>query len=244
MRDINDYTKNYNIASFEDYKVIYRRKKVLEIMQKYKPKRILEIGCGMEPLFNYIRGGYNKYVVVEPSKIFWSNANNYVKENEKIECINDFFQYTSELKQNKFDFIVCSGLLHEIEFPMVMLRDIKDISNEETIIHVNVPNANSLHRILGKEMEIIQDVQDMSERNKIYQQYRVFDMESLSEYVEKAGFNIIDKGSYFIKPFSHEQMYKMLKYNIISEKVLEGLNKLTEYIPQYASEIYVNIKIK
>jgi len=45
MRDINDYTKNYNIASFEDYKVIYRRKKVLEIMQKYKPKRILEIGC-------------------------------------------------------------------------------------------------------------------------------------------------------------------------------------------------------
>lgn len=57
MRDINDYTKNYNIASFEDYKVIYRRKKVLEIMQKYKPKRILEIGCGMEPLFNYIWGG-------------------------------------------------------------------------------------------------------------------------------------------------------------------------------------------
>ena len=53
MRDIDKYTENYIIANFEDYQIKYRRKLILDVMSKYNPKTILEIGCGMKPLFQY-----------------------------------------------------------------------------------------------------------------------------------------------------------------------------------------------
>ncbi len=54
MRNIENYVEKYTKAGFEDYKVLYRRKKILEVIEKYHSKKILEIGCGMEPLFQYV----------------------------------------------------------------------------------------------------------------------------------------------------------------------------------------------
>lgn len=51
MRNIEDYTHNYLIENFEDYQVKYRKKKLIEILEKYHPQHILEIGCGMIPIF-------------------------------------------------------------------------------------------------------------------------------------------------------------------------------------------------
>ena len=74
MRDIKQYVKNYNDMSFEKYQVNFRRKKVLEIIKKYYPTRILEIGCGMNPLFQYIDWPIENYTVVDPSEDFIKNA--------------------------------------------------------------------------------------------------------------------------------------------------------------------------
>ena len=50
------------------------------------------------------------------------------------------------------------------------------------------------------------------------------------------------KGSYFVKPFSHAQMLKCVEQGIIDENILEALYKLTAYLPEYGSEIYVNYR--
>lgn len=243
MRDIEKYTENYNHPSFEDYQVIYRRKKILELMEKYCPKRILEIGCGMEPLFPYIRWKYEKYVIIEPSESFCKNAVNLARENERIVCLNDFFSPTDELSQNNFDFILCSSLLHEVEQPIKLLQDIATICNKYTIVHVNVPNANSFHRLIAKETGVITDVHEMSERNRLYQQHNVYDLKTLEDCVKLSGFRILEGGTYFIKPFTHNQMYEMVKENIINMDILDGLYKIEKYFPYNGSEIFMNIKI-
>lgn len=53
---------------------------------------------------------------------------------------------------------------------------------------------------------------------------------------------ICEKGSYFVKPFSHAQMLKCVEQGIIDENILEALYKLTAYLPEYGSEIYVNYR--
>ena len=166
MRDIDKYAEDYNQPNFEDYQVIYRRRKILEIMKNYQPKRILEIGCGMEPLFQYINFEYDKYIIVEPSERFFNNAISLAKENEKVTGYNRCFSSTEELKNSKVDFVICSSLLHELEQPIELLQSIAEVCKENTIVHINVPNANSLHRLIAKEMGLIEDVHDMSERNK------------------------------------------------------------------------------
>lgn len=243
MRDISRYTQNYLNDDFEKYQVIYRRKKVLEILGRYSHRRILEIGCGMEPLFNFINEDeYEKYVVVEPSKVFFENANLLAAYRNKVQCINEFFEYSVALREQNFDCIICSGLLHEIENQSEFLKNILLLCDKKTNVHINVPNANSFHRLLAKQMGIIEDVHELSQKNYKYQHNNVFDLQQLEELVQSIGFTVVEQGSYFVKPFTHEQMHRMMKENIIDDRVLDGLYGMEKYLKNFGSEIYVNLR--
>ena len=56
MRNIINYQEKYLGEPFEAVQVCYRRKKVIELLEKYKHNNILEIGCGLEPLYKYFGG--------------------------------------------------------------------------------------------------------------------------------------------------------------------------------------------
>lgn len=240
MRDILDYTEKYNEYSFETYQVKYRRKKVIEEIEKYKPSSILEIGCGDNPLFLDVLGV--DFTIVEPSSYFASNAirlSNKYKRNVKVIC--DFFENTID-NHNGYDMIICSALLHEIEKPLDFLLNLFSICDTDTIIHINVPNANSMHRILALESGLISSKYDMTKRNIELQQNSVFDVKTLSGLVCNAGGTVIDSGTFFIKPFSHAQMLDLLNSEIITEKVLDGFYNISRYMPDLGSELYVTCK--
>lgn len=55
-------------------------------------------------------------------------------------------------------------------------------------------------------------------------------------------FQILEKGSYFIKPFAHSQMMALLDQHIISEAVLDGLDKMVKYMPELGAENYCVVK--
>lgn len=242
MRNIDDYTNNYLVESFEVYQVKYRKKKIVEILEKYNPQHILEIGCGMEPVFQNYRGGV-QYTIVEPSQCFYDNAVKLSNTCNRIECICDLFgknKASAEKLGNQFDFIICSSLLHEIEDMGELLRDIVRCCNNNTIVHINVPNAYSMHRLLAQESGLISDIYEFSKRNKKFQQSRVFDLKLLCETVMENGLEVIEEGSYFVKPFSHTQMHEMLKTGIINENVLDGFYNMGRWMPEYGSEIFVN----
>lgn len=245
MRNINEYEKKYMKPGFEDYQVEYRRKKIIKILDNYRPNHILEIGCGMKPLFKYIDWKYSTWTIVEPGKLFFENAQKIVKDmgcEEYVLIYNESFPFCA-LQKGQFDFIICSSLLHEVNCSDIFLHEIANICSKDTIVHINVPNANSFHRVLAKAMGLMDDIHELSYRNIQLQQQRVYDLQSLRVEVENAGFFVYDSGSYFIKPFTHSQMYKMIEKNIIDENILNGLYEISEKFNEYGSEIYINAKI-
>lgn len=243
-RNIAEYEKDYldSVNGFEKYKVIYRRKKVLEIIDSFQPKSILEIGCGMEPLFCYAGG--RQFTIVEPSEKFCKNARTLSMENENITCIRGFFEEEADkLADKRYDMVICSGLLQEVPNPVKLIDAIKLVCDEKTVIHINVANMYSMHRLLGVELGILSNVFEQSEGNKRLQQNTNFDMKRLRKMVEDSGLDILEEGAYFIKPFSHKQMQAMIDQQIIDDNVLEGLYNLSKYMPQFGSEIYVNCRV-
>lgn len=96
QRDIMDYESKYikGICGFEKYKVIYRRRKIIEIIDKYEPQKILEIGCGMEPLFRYVKD--KEFTIVEPCDYFYENAKSASIDEGHITCIKGFFEEVAE----------------------------------------------------------------------------------------------------------------------------------------------------
>ena len=245
MRNIDEYTKNYLKHGFEDRLVTYRRRKVIEIINKYHPYKILEIGCGMEPLFNYMDYEFAQFTVFEPSIEFYNNALNLADLHplkNKIVLYNA--PYYSKGTKNNYDMIICSGLLHELEDATNMISEIYKDCGKDTIVHFNVPNARSLHRLCAFHAGIIKNIDDLSERNVVLQQHSVFTKESLRDILICYNFDIIEGGSYFIKPFTHDQMEMMITNGIISENILDGLYKMSDELPEYGCEIYFNCKMK
>ena len=249
-RDIQQYGVDYNVPGFEEYQVLYRRKKVLEAIQEFAPcgARFMEIGCGMEPLFCYLdEAKYGQFTTIEPCDDFYDNALQLAKMNPKVTCVHGFLDAESvrhfQDEKKQFDMIICSSLLHELGDPDGMLKCIAQVCTEETVVHINVPNARSFHRIWAKYAGLIRDEHQMSERNVTFQQATVFDLNSLKELVIANGFEILDSGSFFMKPFSHKQMYQLVTSGMLNNELLDGLYKKTEEFPEFGSEIYVNCKL-
>lgn len=251
-RNIEEYTKQYLNAPFLKQNVEYRRNCVLKQIRKYKHNSILEIGCGMFPLFQYLEGDYDKYYIIEPSQLFCDNADKIIKENLPLDLQGKVTVLQGELEKKwsnvdsvGFDFIICSSLLHEVSDEGSLLGAIHKVADSNTVIHFNVPNAKSFHRILAKEMGMIEDIYMKSEKQKILQQREVYDLDKLKERLmnQFAQGEILSEGSIFIKPFTHEQMSRIYNEEIINDDVLAGLEKMVKYFPEYGSEIYINIKV-
>lgn len=252
MRDISKYEADYQQEDFEIYQVKYRRKKILEYIEEIGPESILEIGCGMHPLFEFLSNElYQEYTLIEPGNEFFANAVKIGSGNEKLHMIHDFFgkntigcvqehylQQADKLK-GATRLIICASLLHEVENPGEMLEAMRMISDKNTVVLLNVPNANSFHRVLAQGMNIIKSTSEMTERNYTFQQNRVYDVNSFSDIIEKSGFRILKHETAFVKPFTHAQMMSILKNNIIDVQVLEGLYAMSDKLPELGSEIFV-----
>ena len=237
-RDIDKYADEYinnEHYDFEKYQIKYRRKNILDQLKMNNDSNILEIGCGIDPLFQYINC-YNTYTIIVPSKKFVQIANG-IKNNDKINIINDYIENTKI--NTKFDFIIISSLLHEIEDPSIILNAAKQYMNKDSILYINVPNAKSFHRLLAYKSSLIDSIYSKSNNQKKFQQSHTFDMNSLEKLTEEQGYITINSGSYFIKPFTHVQMRELLDNNIISEEILDGFNDMIEYCPDIGSEIFI-----
>lgn len=245
MRDIKDYTDKYVDEPFEATMVEIRKRTVIEQCNKYKHDNILEIGCGMKPFFVDFKD-YRNMVIAEPGESFVENAKRLLAlEDKRIEVVHGFLEDKIEVIKSlgiEFDYIILSSVLHELDDPQKMLSAIKELCSENTIVHINVPNANSIHRLIAIEAKLINDVHEQSVQMQKMQRRRTYDMDLLKGEMTAADLKVVDSGSYFIKPFTHFQMQRCLDEGIIDDNVIMGLENLVKYIPEYGAGIYVNVR--
>ena len=178
--------------------------------------------------------------------MFFENAQQLAKQDSinAVICYNDFLEnLEAELLDYEFDYIVCSSLLHEVENPRQFLQNIFNLCiKDKTIVHINVPNMNSFHRLLAKESGLIKDEHDISQNNILLQQHTNFDMNMLKSMIQDTGFQILNSGSYFIKPFTHSQMEYLMDIGLLTNEMLDGLYSMQKYMPNLGSEIFIEAK--
>ncbi len=236
--ETSKYEKEYIELPFENILREYRKKNITEILKKYSYKSFLEIGCGPDPLAKDITN-FDKIVVVEPGKLFYHMVKMQTNGDPKITVINDLVEnVVNKLKKKTFNFIVIGGFLHEIDNPEIVLEAVRKICSKHTIVYSFVPNAKSFHRLLAFKMGIIKDIYEKSSHDKMFCRQKVFDIETFNTLFTKNGFNVIDSGSYFMKPFTHNQMSDLLDYRFIDKSFLDGFDKMIDFLPDMGAEIW------
>lgn len=245
MRDIARYEKAYAESSFEPVQAQMRKQLVMSYLLQWLPRRVLEIGCGNDAIFNHYRQ-FDQCVVLEPGPDFAARARDAARDDKRIEVIEGFAEAVIDsgaLAGQQFDCVLISGLLHELNDPQQLLAAVRQVAGPDTRIHVNVPNARSLHRLLAFEMGLINDLHSISDRQRSLQQRWTFDIQSLRKLCTSAGYQVKEEGSFFIKPFTHAQMYMLSEIGLLDQAMLVGLMRLEKHLPGMGSEIFVNLTI-
>lgn len=236
---MNAYVEAYRSIPFEPIQIAFRRKLVLQQVGKFSPKSLLEVGCGEMPLFLDLPFDM-KVTIVEPALEFAANALELSSNFINTRVINNFIENVC-FDGDKFDMIVLSCVLHELENPKTMLLAIKKLCHKNTIVHINVPNASSLHRQLACSMGLIPNINATSDMQKNMQQNsRVYSMDTLLKELADNGFEKKDSGSIFVKPFTHHQMQVLVDSGFMTEAMLDGFANLANIMPDLGSEIWTN----
>jgi 2-polyprenyl-3-methyl-5-hydroxy-6-metoxy-1,4-benzoquinol methylase len=242
-QNITAYEEAYSASDFEVLQAKYRKKLLLELLEKTTPKRLLEIGCGWDTIGNSWQG-YTHLTIIEPGSQFANKALLDTANQGNVSVIEAFLEEAGSQLNGQFDLILLSSLLHEVEDPSAILKCVKAVCGPETLVHINVPNAKSMHRLLALEMGLIQSVSEQSVLQQTFKQPRIFDLESLKTLADETGFEVVSKGSYFMKPFTHAQMHTLCQTGFIETAMLDGLWALTRHFPENGSEIYMNMRCK
>lgn len=245
QRDIRAYEAAYaSTYDFESVLVKYRREAVLASLRARKPRRVVEIGCGLEPLLpHYLADGgtpIESWIVVEPADTFVQAARAVAAGHPGMHVVQGFFEDAASGVVDEYgpaDMVVCSGLLHEVPDAGSLLRSIRGTMAGDALLHVNVPNASSLHRRLAKAMGLIGELEQMSERGTLMQHRRVYGLSSLQSDLRDAGLRPSESGGIFLKPLTHAQMTQVV--DALDIDVLPGLAILGRELPELAAEIYV-----
>ncbi len=236
------YAAQYGERSFETLLVAVRRRHVLQWLSHYGARRILEVGCGLEPLFSHY-DDFDAWRTVEPIADFAGRARELAAGDERVKVTEGYVEeQTAVLADEDLDFIVVSSLLHEVGEPLRLLEAVRSLCEDTTIVHVNVPNMLSFHRLLALEMGLIADVFETSDMDRAFGHHGRFDHERLIELLARADFGIAESGTYFVKPFTHDQMDTILRTGAFPPSLLDGLDRMVKYMPNHGCELYANVR--
>jgi SAM-dependent methyltransferase len=242
MRDIEAYQRAYAASDFEPVQARMRRRMLLDLLARWQPARVLEVGCGNDALFADCPA-FERFCVVEPGPAFAEKARAQAGHDPRIRVVEAFMEdAAAQLAGESFDCILLSGLLHEVPDAARLLAAVRLLCSATTQVHVNVPNARSLHRLLALEMGLIDDLHQLSANQRDLQQPRTFDIDSLSALATESSFEVLEHGSYFVKPFTHRQMAQLQDNGLLDERMLDGLYGLARHLPDMGSEIFVHLR--
>jgi 2-polyprenyl-3-methyl-5-hydroxy-6-metoxy-1,4-benzoquinol methylase len=229
--------------SVERALVACRRQQVLRSLLRAPHGTVLEIGCALDPLFCHY-DTFTKHITIEPVPEFAAKARALAEGRKGVTLIEGFFEArVGELAAESFDVIVASGLLHEVASAGELLASVAKVCRRETLVHLNVPNMRSFHRLLASEMGIIENVFEPSELDRQLGHKAWFDKERLHAVVEENGFEVVEFGTYFVKPLTHSQLEAAMAHEIVSPQILDGLARMIQYMPDLGAEMFADVRL-
>lgn len=247
---IEEYGRAYGADySFESVLVACRHRQVANLVGTCAPEVVLEIGCGLDLLVSTVRRAedlaaarlFERWVAVEPNATFADRV--AAVGDARVTVVHGFLEdvWAEALDRcgRPPDLVICTSLLHEVPDTEAFLAAIRRVSGPDTLVHVSVPNARSLHRRLARTMGLIDDEFELSERNRRFGQALVFDRDTLCQHLERAGFDVIRSGGSFLKLFDHRHMEEI---PFLVPTMLDGLDELGRELPDLAAEIFAEAR--
>lgn len=190
----NDSYEKENLRTIENY-----YKKIISYSRI--KKSILELGIGHGLNLDMLKGVFDKTTVIEGSS---SLVLKYSDFDKNIEIIESYFEDYNTA--DKFSVISMGFVLEHVENPEQILIKYKEFLEEGGAIYVGVPNATSLHRIIGHDAGFLEDLKMMSDADYAFGHKRFLTNNEWLEMFANIGFQVAKNEGLYLKPFTTPQL--------------------------------------
>ncbi|PPC91985.1 MAG: hypothetical protein CTY34_01740 [Methylobacter sp.] len=134
--------------------------------------------------------------------------------------------------ERRFSDIIMTDSLEHVVDPVPLLKTVSTWLAEDGRIHIIVPNAQSVHRLLGVQMGMLASPYELNANDLSSGHLRVYDMQSLSRDLNNAGLAMeVFEGIQF-KPLTDSQLAEF------SNAFHRAMNALSVHFNEYCAEIY------
>lgn len=214
---------------FNGYMNKYRVSKILELCQG---ETVLDIGSADAFMAEALAPFFRRIVAVDGSSELIERAKERIraKGTRNIELVNALAEDFAT--NEKFDLILLSFILEHVADPSAVVRRAAEFLAPAGSMFVMVPNAQSLHRRVGVALGMLSRLDDFSEEDKRQGHRRVYSEEMLRNDLVAGGMEILEMGTFFIKPLSNPQMEKL------DTRIADALFEVSRDLPGLGSMIF------
>jgi 2-polyprenyl-3-methyl-5-hydroxy-6-metoxy-1,4-benzoquinol methylase len=198
-------------------------------------RRVLSLGVGhMEvarPIVDLLRARQiERYVVVDAAPSIMEGFRASVAPVPKgLDLVQAFFESFED--QQQFDVIEAGFILEHVQDPGLILSRLQRFAAPGACLHVAVPNARSMHRMLGHHAGLLPDVFVLSDADRSLGHRRYFDVPSLTALALQCGWQVRRQAGLLLKPFTTGQLNRLN----LSPPVWQALQTLAEGYPEISN---------
>lgn len=132
--------------------------------------------------------------------------------------------------------VVMGHVLEHVRDPLALLLRAREWLMPGGRVLIGVPNASSLHRQLGVQLQLINSEKSLNESDLRVGHRRVFDWDDLRTLVREAGFHSVFEGGYWLKMAPNEELDRLPR-SVFMEHL-----KIGRMYPDVAAEIVMVIE--
>jgi 2-polyprenyl-3-methyl-5-hydroxy-6-metoxy-1,4-benzoquinol methylase len=214
------------------------------IQLKWYPERIASFTQGAESLLELGLGHgitatafgryFRRHVVLDASPAVISNFRQRYPDS-KADIVESYFE--SFMTDERFDVIVFGYILEHVDDPVQILRHFRQFLAPTGRMFVTVPNAEVLNRRLGHLAGMLPDMQMLSDHDRLLGHKRYYTVQSLSQDIGEAGYDIVRLEGIYLKPLTTSQMISLN----LDERIIQALCEVAIGYPELSCGILAEL---
>lgn len=243
MEDLDQYVDAYDNSfpyARDNHGVLTAyANEMTQACQRFEKIDICSLGIGYETvsrsLAECLADKISSYTAVEGSRALVERYQKNVRFSFPFDLIHSYFENFET--ERKFDVIEMGFVLEHVDDPELIVSRFSKLLKPGGVICAAVPNALSMHRVLGARAGMLPDLYTLSEWDRKLGHKRYFDWSTFDSLFERLDLTVTRRAGLMLKPFSTDQMNALGLPDVVWDVLFHS----GDLAPQYAYGIYAEI---
>jgi 2-polyprenyl-3-methyl-5-hydroxy-6-metoxy-1,4-benzoquinol methylase len=206
-------------------------------LRERRARRLLSLGIGHQVvsrrLASLLGSALDAYTIVEGSQARIDELAGSGELAGGVEVVRGYFE--EYRPQQAVDAVEMGFVLEHVADPALLLARYQGFLAPGGLLAIAVPNARSLHRLVGERAGLLDDLYRLSEHDLAVGHRRYFDRDRLVALVRGAGLRVLACEGILLKPFTTGQLERLG----LDARVTRALLSVGADYPDIANALYL-----